>query len=221
MKPPELEPLDPEVAALFASARSAPPEGAKERVRARLRSSLGSGTAATVGLGAAAKSAMAIVGSKTSLLVAMAAVTLAAGAGLWVGPRPERPLRRTLATHQLPAPPPPASADDIGALAEEQRLLERARQALTGGRLAAGIVALGQHEKAFPRGLLREERETLWIVTLAKSGRMAAARARAVRFRQSYPNSIQTNTIERTLGAPPQHRGRAELSTKNRPMPSR
>lgn len=110
---------------------------------------------------------------------------------------------------KAPVPPPRASADDPvsaghdGGLAAERRILEEALRALGGGNGAAALDALGRHAAEFPRGQLQEEREALWIRALARAGRLDDARARASRFRASFPRSLMLPSIQATVGEIP------------------
>jgi hypothetical protein len=208
----EIEPLPPEIQSLFASADAPPPAGAKNRVRTRLRLALGIG--ASLGAGgvasAAVKGTLVTVASKSPLLVgAIAALAAGAGGLGWMALRSEPPPPAAEVAPPAPGAPERSPAAELGpsrgdssALAREQSLLARARAALGRGDLDAGFAALEQHAAQFAGGTLREERETLWIVGLARRGKLAAARARAARFRQLYPGSIQLGTFEQAVRDP-------------------
>jgi hypothetical protein len=94
----------------------------------------------------------------------------------------------------------PSAAESLG---QEQKLLARARAALGRGELELATQELDRHAQLFPSGNLMEEREALRVVTLAQQGNLAAARARAARFRRTYPRSIQLGTIDAAVGERP------------------
>ena len=83
----------------------------------------------------------------------------------------------------------PSSSPDV-ALAAERALIERARMALARGQSGAALEAVDAHAKGYPRGRLAEEREAIAVQALVQGGRTADARARADRFRATYPNSV-------------------------------
>ncbi len=209
MKPPPLEPLDPELAALFRGWRCDPPAGAKDRGRARLAAAIagtGVGTAAATASAAVKISAGASGTLASPVLLAGVAVLMALGGGMLWTAWPHQPGPAPVSQQRPAAPPATASAiaspsaDPHGSdLAAEHRLLSRARAALARGDLAGARVALGQHERSFSAGLLDQERETLWIVTLAKAGDLTAARTRAERFARLNPDSIFRQTIGQAL----------------------
>jgi len=112
-----------------------------------------------------------------------------------------------------PAPPPPqlavgvtpkqpaaqpsvSSATSDTSLAAERSLLEIARTALARGDSASALDALGKHVAQFPKGQLTEEREALYVQALAMAGRTAEARARAERFRKTWPGSMLLPVVE-------------------------
>ncbi len=84
-------------------------------------------------------------------------------------------------------------------LAAERSLLGTARTALTRGNGSAALAALNSHARQFPRGQLREERESLWIQALALSGQGDEANARARSFKKTYPNSLLGPAVDETL----------------------
>ncbi|WP_394843274.1 hypothetical protein LZC95_40270 [Pendulispora brunnea] len=95
-----------------------------------------------------------------------------------------------------PAPPPRTKKDDSAdTLAVELSLVQMARAALARGNYAAALDATEQHARAFPKGHLTEERESLAIQALVGAGRDAEARARAARFRAKYPQSPLLPTL--------------------------
>ena len=96
-----------------------------------------------------------------------------------------------------PAPTPePAPVDTLG---EERELLDHARQDIARGNLGEARSLLRLHAERFTTGRLSEEREALIIRLLVREGRESEARARAVRFRQQHPHSIQLPGIAEAL----------------------
>ncbi len=105
----------------------------------------------------------------------------------------------------LSVPPPTAAPSGTAAdadLAAERSLIDRARSALARGDVPACLDATSAHAKRFPAGRLGEERELIAIQALAKDGQIAVARARANRFRKSYPKSMFLPAVDRIV--PPQ-----------------
>jgi hypothetical protein len=98
--------------------------------------------------------------------------------------------------------PPPSTSTTVGLmprdldLAKERSLIDMARSALARGSSAAAISALRDHESAFPRGRLSEEREALWVQVLASSGQRAQAVRRAAAFHRQFPNSMLAPAVE-------------------------
>ena len=100
---------------------------------------------------------------------------------------------------RVPASVRPTSTPGTGAdvdLASERALIDRARMALARGQSSAALDAVDAHAKSYPRGRLVEEREALAIQALAQAGRTADARARADKFRATYPNSVFAGAVD-------------------------
>ena len=99
-----------------------------------------------------------------------------------------------------PPPRPHASAapreTDDDDLAAELAFVQMARTALARQNFSAALDATEQHGRKFPRGKLAEERESLAIQALTGAGRDGEARARAVRFRATYPHSLLLPAVE-------------------------
>jgi len=135
-------------------------------------------------------------------------------------PVPKAPPRANLAVHpapDLPAPepstlaplpsvghqgstaPPPVTPPSASAgVTRELELLEAARRLIdTDPSRSLGL--LEQHAKESPHGTLVIERELLVIQALARSGRLAEAKARAARFRAAHPESLYEERITRIL----------------------
>lgn len=95
-----------------------------------------------------------------------------------------------------------ATTDPKSDLARERELIDAARAGVARGHADAALSAVSRHEREFPQGQLREEREGLRILALAAQGRTAEARTFAARFRKSYPQSVLLPQIDTALGVP-------------------
>lgn len=121
-------------------------------------------------------------------------------------------------TVPAPSPSPPADAgaptpveeaprhghsaprdDADGALAAERAALEIARTALSRGQSQAALDALSRYEHRYRGGALGEERASLWVIALARAGRMSEARERAASFRRRWPESYLLPAVEAAL----------------------
>ena len=98
-----------------------------------------------------------------------------------------------------PAPRRSAAADANDADALELGLLQRARAAVAAGEFSAALQSIAEHQRRFPAGRLREEREALRIKALAGLGRDDEARRAAERFRERFPRSVLSSRIEETV----------------------
>jgi hypothetical protein len=111
-----------------------------------------------------------------------------------------------------PAPPAPAaapvpagaarraSADDANAA--ELGLLQRARAAVASGDHATALAVIAEHQRRFPAGRLREERDALRVKALASLGRKDEARRAADRFQTEFPRSVLSSSVEQTARPP-------------------
>jgi outer membrane protein assembly factor BamD (BamD/ComL family) len=88
-------------------------------------------------------------------------------------------------------------------LAEERKLLDEARNALTRGDLEATMKGVERHQSRFPQGELAEEREALAIKALARLGRGDEARARAQKFKKKYAQSLLLDGIDADIRSVP------------------
>ncbi len=174
---------------------------------------VGSGTAGSAATGLAGT----LLAKKALVLGVAAAVGIGGGTAVVLEVRSERarsraaavapPARAPVARPQaLPTPePPPAEPPAVEPMApdtlgEERALLDRARADIASGSLSAADSLLVRHAREFPAGQLAEEREALVIRLLVREGRIGEARARAARFRQAHPRSIQLPGIADALG---------------------
>ncbi len=92
------------------------------------------------------------------------------------------------------------SSDETYAL--ELALLQRARASVAKGDGSAALEAISDHQRRFPAGRLREEREALRVKALAGLGRNDEARRAAERFKTEFPRSVLSSSIEQTSRPP-------------------
>lgn len=131
-----------------------------------------------------ADASLAVDASETIALVVDAGVD--AGVEVVAEPTQRRPRPRD-------APPPAEPVPEI-------ELLRRAQDALTASP-ADALRAAEDHARAYPRGMLAQEREVIAIDALVRLGRRSEAEARAARFRERWPTSAQVRRID-TLVSP-------------------
>lgn len=81
----------------------------------------------------------------------------------------------------------PVDADE--GLAEELRMVDRARQLITAGDASAGLAALDEYRHRFPRGRLAPESLVLRVEALMARGDRAAAERVVAPFLQAHPQS--------------------------------
>ena len=97
-----------------------------------------------------------------------------------VEPEPAAPASRSRAAAPTRAPAPVQST--VEDLQAELSLIKRARAAKQEGRPAAGLSALAEHARRFPRGTLADERRVMKAELLCAAGRAGEARALVRRF---------------------------------------
>jgi hypothetical protein len=90
----------------------------------------------------------------------------------------------------------PRRLSDADAYAAELKLLRQARADVAATRFSAALNSIAEHERRFPAGRLREERDALRVKALAGLGRSEDARAAAERFGARYPRSVLSPGIE-------------------------
>ncbi len=102
-----------------------------------------------------------------------------------------------------PAPPVASSAAPARRTrtrAEQRKLeltlLEPARAALDRADFPAAFRAIHDHQQAFPRGQLSEEREALRVLALLGEKRVSDARAAANAFSARFPRSVLTPRLQ-------------------------
>ena len=90
----------------------------------------------------------------------------------------------------------PTANDRETRLLEESRRLTEARDTLRRGDASGALARLEELQRAFPGGILGQEREALAIEALARSGHRDQAQARARAFLQAYPQSPHAPRVE-------------------------
>ena len=91
-----------------------------------------------------------------------------------------------------------ASEPAQGTPDDEIPLLERANRVLA--ETPAQALALAEeHQHRFPASVMDQEREIIAITALARLGRAAEARERAVRFSHQHPNSVYQSRVDNIL----------------------
>jgi hypothetical protein len=85
----------------------------------------------------------------------------------------------------------------------ELAILRRARAAVASENFAAALDAVGEHQRRFPEGNLREERDALRVKALSGMGKSDEARAAAERFRERFPESVLAPRLEGTVRPAP------------------
>lgn len=110
----------------------------------------------------------------------------------------DRPVRVERPT---PSATTAVTSDEV--LSRERQIIEKARSALARGDAEGALAAVGEHTKTFPRGQLAEAREAIAVQALVRAGRHAEARARAERFRRSYPGSTYAPVVDAAISSIP------------------
>lgn len=118
-------------------------------------------------------------------------------------PRAQRSIARAAEDGPHAPPTGAAAAEPVDDLAAEEALLAGARRAHARGDEAQALRDVAEHALRFPSGQLAEERESLWIQSLAAAGDADAARARATDFRRRFARSIFLPGIDAAIGALP------------------
>ncbi len=103
-------------------------------------------------------------------------------------PTPQRPQSKP----QPKSKPAPA----VSRLAEETALLRKAWKALDQGRSVQAATVIAQHEKAFPKGSLVEERDAVRAVLGCRRDASTAENT-AQRFAKRYPKSVHRARVRR------------------------
>ncbi len=116
-----------------------------------------------------------------------------------------RPPAQPTASHAAAAPrvvsPSKPSEPSRGQLADELRLIERARTALGAKDPEAALSAVRDHERHHPAGQLVQERERIYVQALAETGHADEARARRDAFRERFPSGLLRLSVERAAAS--------------------
>lgn len=111
---------------------------------------------------------------------------------------PPAPTTQPAMLEEAPAPERARAASPASTLAEEARLLERARAELD-ARPARALQILREHERRFPHGLLDAEHEVIAVEALVRSGRREEARRRVERALARQPDGLYAERMRRAL----------------------
>jgi hypothetical protein len=110
-------------------------------------------------------------------------------------PAPSKPVRH--APTALPTVAAPTTGDSM--LADERRLLDRARSALEHNDAAAALEALESHARSHPQGRLQEESDALRVQVLVRQGKLAEAQAAVSAFHAHFPNSMLGPAVDAAI----------------------
>ncbi len=111
----------------------------------------------------------------------------------------DAPLEATAAFSKAPSVERARPARATDRLADERKLLDRARAALVRRDASEALSALRSHEKSFPRGQLVEERDGMRVQALVLAHDFGSARAAGERFRKVYTRSMFLPVVDRAL----------------------
>ncbi len=213
------------------TASEAPPSGVRLSLRAHggklLGASLVALVAASYGISRTSTPEPA-ARAPAAVVTASPVETPAPGAEELASPHalPEAPIAvapPTVLTEGSPAPRPanlprstPAAVAErpspvvlpAGSLGEEMRLLREAQRAFKSGELARARSSVGEHARAFPHGVLREERLVLDVLLSCSEGRVEHARRTADELAASHPRSSHLDALRgscagRSVSPPP------------------
>lgn len=96
-----------------------------------------------------------------------------------------------------------ARHDDASSLAEEARLVRSAHAALRRGDGTEALALLGEHERRFPQGVLRQERNGERVLVLCALGRRDEAKSLAKSFLRAEPASSLAERVRASCGGEP------------------
>jgi hypothetical protein len=94
--------------------------------------------------------------------------------------------------------PPPVNPAPRATLGEEARLIREANAALRDGDATRALTLADAHARAYPSGVLAEERAVLRVFALCKLGRITEARSDGARFVATYPGSAHVPRVRAT-----------------------
>ncbi len=110
-------------------------------------------------------------------------------------PEPATASRRNVpSTRRSPTPAPKAPAS-VDTLAEENRLLAKARKALLDEQPERALTLLADHARRFAGGILVEERKALRAVALCDAGRNDDGAAAARAFLRAHPKAALAQRV--------------------------
>jgi hypothetical protein len=150
---------------------------------ARMPAAPGSSAAAPATMAAPREAAAAIVPSETPAAIAR-------------GDAPALAAAETRAASRRVAPVAPAAANP---LRDEAVALDGARSLLALGDAPGALARLGEYDRRFAGGSLREEALLLRIESLARTGDRTTATSLARRFLTAYPASVHGERVEAVL----------------------
>jgi hypothetical protein len=101
----------------------------------------------------------------------------------------------SIETHAAAYAPANGTATEAHGLREQAGLLDRARSLLAAGDARGALARLGEFDRRFAGGPLREEALLLRIEALDRAGERGAAGALARRFLKAYPGSVQADRV--------------------------
>jgi hypothetical protein len=223
----ELPPPPDELEALYAEARGIPPLDARVsgRLRARvedavlMQTALGAGTTiltwkAAIGLSCASFALGAVTGGAWIATTARGANEAAPIEAAPTSHEPDAVVAPDVPDASVDAPPSPVSIEGREAptvieqsarsttedsLRQEQRLLDAARVAFSGGDASHALEVLERHRRRFPSGILAEDREALGIEALVGAGRPDEAIRRGEVFVREHPESMYVQRVLRGI----------------------
>jgi len=108
---------------------------------------------------------------------------------------PSTPRRRASTTRKKTAPLEAPTAASPTSLAEETRLLDRARLAVVENRPKDALSLLRDAQSRFPQGVLRQERAVLRVVALCDAGALSDGRKAAAAFLRTHPQSALRSRV--------------------------
>lgn len=224
-----LEPLDPELALLFA-ADKAVEDGVSAAMQTRIHAAVLAHTSAGAAALAAGAASPSLWSAKVALVTTVAFVAGGgAGAALHASLSEVRVIERRVEVSVpvvIPedagaaadaavalsdagvtlAPPPPTphriaerAIEEPEGVAAERRLLDAALAARARGRALDALAALRRHHDRFENGQLAEERDALRIEILIADGQRSRARTELAQFVVSYPSSVHRSRLLRLM----------------------
>lgn len=107
----------------------------------------------------------------------------------------------------VPAPPKAkrsvAASPAASNVEAEAKLLSEAQRAISRGDSSRALGLLLQHQKTFPNGTLRLERQAALAIARCQAGQLERGRKDAERFREAHPTSPMLRRLESACSLPP------------------